>query len=159
MSFLSFLDQALRQLGTHPPCERTAEITRSALRMKALYAELDARASAGDRSAATGAGAATSDLPPLHRPRGVEGGTHPLHESDWLLSGAVEMRRRELARSQVDAQDSTLKAGLGAASGRQPAAPEVEVVKPECDYPDCACGPDGPVKACLGFWTNAQTHL
>lgn len=158
MSFLSFLDKALEQLAAHPADAHTAEITRSALRMKALYAELDARASAGDRSAAS-AGAASTDLPLVYRPRGVEGGAYPPGESDWLLPRALTSVSDVLARSQVDAQDSTLEAGLGAARGRQPAAPPVEVVKPECDYPDCGCGPDGPVSVCRGFWTAPKAGL
>lgn len=158
MSFLSFLDQALRQLGTHPPCERTAEITRSALRMKALYAELDARASAGDRSAAS---APTPDLPPLHRLSGSESGVDSTLEFSRPLHRTVAGSGGELARSEAHARHPAVEAGLGEARGRQPAAPEVEVVEAapmaECDFPRCGC--PKPDAACVGFWTGNQPNV
>jgi hypothetical protein len=50
MSFLTFLNAALEQLAAKPASAESAEIARSALRMKALYAELDAPRIAAHRA-------------------------------------------------------------------------------------------------------------
>lgn len=125
MSFLTYLDLALKRLAEHPASAQSAEITRSALRMKALYAELDARASRGDRHLDEADGHLSSG----DRLPGSESGFDSTFNGRGALHRVVEGGSARLDGSEAASGHPAVEARLGEAGGRQATAPGVEVVK------------------------------